>query len=79
MKKKYIIRASEVIEYVAEYTQTDVIPSLEEAKSMFSRQVSEVTWYDHAKIKASYSGFQWDICEEVSDDESGSRKPKKKR
>ena len=68
-KKKYAIRASEVIEYVAEYTQSDVIPSLREAKHMFSRQVSEMTWYKHGKIDAKYNGFQWDICEEVEDDE----------
>ena len=68
MTKKYIIRASEVIEYVAEYTQTDVVPTIEDAKGLFSRQVSDVTLYDHEKIKAEYSVFQWDICEEIDDD-----------
>tara|TARA_Y100000289_G_C3895841_1_gene136470 strand:- start:510 stop:749 length:240 start_codon:yes stop_codon:yes gene_type:complete len=79
MTKKYIIRASEVIEYVAPY-EAD---SWDEAKSKFSQELSSLTWYKHGNIEAKYTGFQWDICSvdltEVSDDESGSRKPKKKR
>lgn len=79
MTKKYIIRASEVIEYVAPY-EAD---SWDEAKSKFSQELSSRTWYKEGNIQARYTGFQWDICEvdltEVSDDKSGSTKPKKKR
>ena len=42
---------------------------MEEAKSMLSRQVSEVTWNAHKDVEVEYNGFQWDICEEVKDGE----------
>jgi hypothetical protein len=62
--KKYIIRASEVIEYVGRYEAN----TMDEAKQKFSGQVSDVTWYDYEDVHVEYSGFQWDICEEVDDD-----------
>lgn len=65
MSKKYTIRASEVIEYVATY-EAD---SWEEAKSKFSQELSSVTWYKQGNIDSEYTGFQWDICEEVKDGE----------
>jgi len=65
MSKKFVIRASEVIEYVGFYEADNMA----EAKGMFSRQVSEVTWNSHKDVEVEYNGFQWDICEEVKDGE----------
>ena len=69
MSKKFVIRASEVIEYVAPY-EAD---SWDEAKSKFSQELSLRTWYKEGNIQARYTDFQWDICEvdltEVKDGE----------
>tara|TARA_R100001015_G_C4631358_1_gene193802 strand:- start:482 stop:688 length:207 start_codon:yes stop_codon:yes gene_type:complete len=67
MKKKYILRGSEVVEYELQIEAKD----LADAKSKFSQQLSSVTWYKKNDLIANYTGFQWDICEEVTDDETG--------
>ena len=67
MKKKYILRGSEVAEYEGTYEADNIA----DAKSKFSQQLSSVTWYKKNQLTAKYSGFQWDICEEVTDDETG--------
>ena len=62
--KTFIIRGSEVVEYEMQVEAK----ILQDAKQKFSIEVSNAI-IDTGEVKSDFTGFQFDICEEVNNEQ----------